>query len=128
MLVARRSLRNLDLPPGIVRTPDGHLRYSSPKDKRGKYVHRVVIEQLLEETPFGIKSLLPWPYEVHHQDYNKERNEPHNLLMLSEQLHAALTADRPRGVRGRFGDKKFNPKWKLAPAWVLFDVNEEVPL
>ena len=104
---------------GIHKTKSGHLRYFSPKKLRDRYVHRVVIEKLMDETPFSIRLLLPFPYEVHHQDYNKEHNCPQNLMILSESLHSSITADRPRNDGGRFGRKyvpRFrppNPQWEL---------------
>ena len=79
---------------GIVKTRRGHLRYTSPKELRGKYVHRVIVDKLLEETPYSIKLLLPWPYEIHHADWNKENNSPENFILVSESLHSVMTADR----------------------------------
>ena len=117
----RRSLRNADLPKGMVRTAAGHLRYTSPGVLRGQYVHRKVIADLIEATPYSIRLLLPWPYEGHHMDYNKENNAPHNLLIVSEPLHAAMTADRARKGNGRF-----KPKWSKPPEWLpLYDDREE---
>jgi hypothetical protein len=50
----------MDLPEGIHRTRDGHLRYSSPKEKRGKYVHRDVVEQRIAEMAIlSVCSCLP---------------------------------------------------------------------
>ena len=109
---------------GIYKTKAGHLRYSSPKGLRRKYVHRVVIEKLIEETPWSIKILLPWPYEVHHMDYNKLNNQPENLLILSNAFHSVMTADRERMGNGTFMPK-YHPKWVQPPAWLLFD--DEVP-
>ena len=121
----RKSLRNADLPPGIVRTAAGHLRYSSPKSKRGKYLHRDRVEQLIEETDWYRRPLLPWPYEVHHADWNKEHNCPGNLIIVSEALHSAMTADGPRA---RHHNGKFRPKWLPPPEWALFDKDlGEVP-
>jgi hypothetical protein len=112
---------------GIHKTSAGHLRYHSPRELRGRYVHRKVIDDLLEVTPFSVKLLLPWPYEVHHQDYNKEHNCGLNLLILDERLHSSMTADRQRDGDGRFG-YKFKPRFKPAPDWVLFrDDSEVVP-
>lgn len=129
MTDSRYVLTNQDLPRGVVRTKAGHLRYTSPKEKRGKYVHREVIEILIDETPWSVRIMLPWPYEVHHQDYNKENNEPWNLLLLSNAVHSALTADRARHYNGRF-----QPKWGPPPPWTLFNGDmpalsegEEVP-
>lgn len=98
---------------GICKTRPGHLRYTSPASVRGKYVHRELIDRQLEETPYSIRLLLPWPYEVHHMDYNKAHNCGTNLLLLPEALHSKLTADRARDDGGRFG-RKFMPKWKPA--------------
>ncbi len=93
---------------GIVKTRAGHLRYTSPKELRGKYVHRKVVEDRLEETPYSIRLLLPWPYEVHHLDWNKENNQSENLLLLDMRLHSIMTSDgRPRD-RGQFV-----PRWKV---------------
>ena len=111
---------------GVYKTRSGHLRYTSPRSVRGKYVHRVIIETLLHETPYSLVLLIPWPYEVHHIDYNKENNVPSNLLILDERLHAAVTADRARDDGGRFG-RKFMPKWS-APSEILqpkFDAFED---
>ncbi len=108
---------------GIVKTIDGHLRYTSPKIVRNKYVHRVVIEKLIEETPYSIRLLLPWPFEVHHSDYDKCNNAPENLIMLSNAVHSALTADRKR-IYG-----KFRPKWGKPPDWLpLYDgMEDDIP-
>jgi hypothetical protein len=83
---------------------------------------------LIEETPYSIKLLFPWPYEVHHMDYKKENNGTGNLLLLSESLHSALTADMRREADGRWA-RKFHPKWKAPPEWKLFDdvIDEGVP-
>ena len=116
----RRSLRHADLPKGVCRTASGHLRYSSPKELRGQYVHRKVIADLIGETPYSVKLLLPWPWEGHHMDYDKGNNAPHNLLIVSEALHAAMTADRARKGNGRF-----KPKWSKPPEWLpLYDGEE----
>ena len=121
----RRNILNINLPKGISRTVKGHLRYTSPKEMRGKYVHRVVMEKLLDETPFSVKILLPYPYEVHHQDYNKQNNDPLNLLLVDICLHSSMTADRPRRMDGRWG---YVPHFKPAPYWALFkDDIEGVP-
>jgi hypothetical protein len=109
---------------GISKTRAGHLRYRSPKELRGKYVHRVVMDRCIAETPYSIQLLLPWPFEVHHQNYDKENNAPSNLLMVSEALHSSMTAHRDRDA-GKF-KPKFKPKWSAPPDWVLFG-DEEVP-
>ncbi len=113
---------------GICKTASGHLRYHSPAALRGRYVHRVVVDRLIDETPYSIRLLLPWPFEIHHMDYNKEHNCPHNLLLLEETFHSMLTADRRRDDGGRFG-RKFVPHW-TQPEWAKekslnFDFGEE---
>ncbi len=105
---------------GVSKTCSGHLRYSSPMTLRGKYVHRVVVDRLLEVTPYSVRLLIPLPYEVHHMDYNKTNNEPDNLLLLPEAFHSKLTADRSRDDGGRFG-RKFFPRWNrksVEPDWL----------
>lgn len=110
---------------GIYKTKDGHLRYHSPRNLRGKYVHRELVDRLISETPWSVRLLIPWPFEVHHMDYNKEHNEPHNLLLLSIEFHSVLTADMPRD-HGKF-TSKFHPKWQPPPQWVLFrDDDKEI--
>lgn len=123
-MTKRKLVTNLDLPPGIHRTKAGHLRYSRPKELRGKYVHRVVVERLIDEMPYSIKLLLPWPYEVHHADYDKENNQPGNLIIVSEAFHSAMTADRKRAWNGTF-----KPKWSKPPEWLplLDEGQDEVP-
>ncbi len=111
----------MDLPKGVHRTKAGHLRYSC-KAKRGKYVHREVIEQLIAETHPLTMATLQYPYEVHHVDYNKEHNCGYNLIMLSNAVHSALTADRKRDGYG-----KFRPKWLPPPAWALDFGDTEIP-
>jgi hypothetical protein len=109
------------LPKGVYQTKAGHLRYSSPRDLRDKYVHRKTVEDLIKETPYSIQLLLPWPYEVHHMNYDKTDNAPSNLLMISEAMHSSMTADR-----GRSGSGRFKPKWSAPPLWLpLFDCDEE---
>lgn len=101
---------------GVYKTKAGHLRYSSPAELRHQYVHRVKVEQLLKETPYSIQLLLPWPYEVHHMDWNKENNDPSNFLLVSESLHSCMTAARLR----------FKPKWQAPPQWLPL-LDEEPP-
>lgn len=108
---------------GIYKTRDGHLRYHSPKELRNKYVHRVVIEKLIEEMPDHAKSYIPWPYEVHHMDFDKAHNCPRNLLLLSVEFHAWITAQGRRGPNGRLLST-FHPVWKV-PDWKLFDEDDE---
>ena len=104
--------------PGITKTKAGHLRYTSPKELRNEYVHRKVILDLIEEMPYSLQALLPWPFEVHHCDYCKENNTPSNLIMLDIAFHSYMTAD---GRRRRL-DGKFLPKTKLPPKWMpLYD-------
>jgi hypothetical protein len=110
---------------GVSKTADGHLRYRSPKELRGKYVHRKVVEDLIAIThPLTIQ-LLPWPYEVHHMDFDKTHNQPSNLLVVSEGLHAYLGVD---GRRDK-GNGRFRPRWKSPPEWVLFREDDigEIP-
>lgn len=109
-------------PKGTHTTRAGHLRYHSPVKLRGKYVHRHVIDQCIAASSFYVQSLLPWPYEVHHMDYNKTHNCPGNLLICSDSFHAAMTA------HGQRRNATFNPKWQPPPDWVLFDhPDDEVP-
>ena len=124
-----KQLRMDDPGPGLSMTASGHLRYTSPKELRGQYAHRKIYADLVAETPYSIRLLLPWPYEVHHMDYNKANNRPHNLLGVCESLHSAMTADRPRKLNGRF-HSKFEPKWKPPEPPALFDdsaYEDEVP-
>lgn len=109
---------------GIIKTRSGHLRYKSPVELRDKYVHRHMVEKMIEETPYSLRAFIPWPYEVHHQDYNKEHNCGCNFIVLSAELHSILTADCKREHNGTFA-KKFTPKWKPAPQYVL-DLQEQL--
>lgn len=83
-----------------------------------------MVERMIAETPYSIRIMLPYPYQIHHMDYNKTHNCGNNFLILSPEFHSALTADRDRERNGRFGSK-FEPKWKPAPEWVLFSDNAE---
>lgn len=113
---------------GVRLTDRGHLRYTSPKELKGKYVHRVLVDKLLEETPFSIKALLPWPYEVHHLDFNKTHNCSYNLLLISPSFHSHITSDGMRGEKGLYTNRALNVKWGPPPDWVLFgDEMDEVP-
>lgn len=114
----RRTLRNVDLPKGMYRSSSGHIRYSSPLKLRGEYVHRKKVADMLAETPFSIQQLIPWPYEVHHADYNKENNCCCNFILMDESFHAALTAHNSR--------RDFQPKWRPAPQWKLFNDDSDV--
>jgi hypothetical protein len=101
--------------PGIQVTRSGHHRYTRGK-LRNKYVHRVEVEKLIEETPYSVRLLLPWPYEVHHLDYQKGHNCASNLLITTEAFHSAMTADHaPREQR----TKKFTPKFRAVPDYVM---------
>ena len=99
--------------------------YTAPRSLRGEYVHRKVIVDLMEQTCWSVRIMLPFPYEVHHADYNKTNNAPDNLIILSIDFHSFLTAcGRKRRLNGRF-----TPKWRPVPeAWMpLFDCEDEVP-
>lgn len=115
------------MPRGIYLTTSGYYRFSSPKTLRGKYVHREVVEKLIAETPPPVVKLLPWPYEVHHMDYDKRHNCSYNLLLMSCDFHAALTA----AGRTRTTSGTFTPKWASVPEWATSTiqdiVDDEVP-
>jgi hypothetical protein len=108
---------------GVTRTRGGHLRYTSPKELRNKYVHRVTVEKLIEETPYSLRLLLPWPYEVHHLDYNGANNEPSNLLIADVRLHSAMTVD---GMARRSGGQ-FIPKYRKPPEWAEAACADDAP-
>lgn len=111
---------------GITKTPSGHLRYTSPKHLRNKLVHRAMVEKLLEETPFSVRQMIPWPYEVHHMDFQKEHNCAANFLLLSPEFHSWVTMSGQKRIDGRFSS--FVPRWQPAPEWKLFDDSiDEVP-
>lgn len=114
------KLRHLRFyPPGIHRTKDGHLRYHSPLEKRNKYVHRDVAETMIAETPYVVSSnFIPLPFEIHHIDFNKENNEPHNLLICPMEFHSYMTFDR----HGNRRKTKFHPIYKQ-----LSLLQDEVP-
>ncbi len=98
---------------GVTRTRSGHLRYTSPPELRDQYVHRATVERLIAATPYSVRLLLPWPFEVHHLDYDGANNRPANLLVADIRLHSAMTAaGRARGERG-----KFQPKFRRMPEW-----------
>ena len=104
----------------------GYYRYTAGPH-RGKYVHTRIAETLVSETPYSIRLLLPWPYEVHHVDYRKTHNCPSNLILLDIAFHSKMTADgRRHELNGRF-----EPKRRTVPEWVqdklpeLPDSNQE---
>jgi len=107
---------------GVQKTKAGHLRYTSPKDLRGQYVHRKVVEDNVAMTPYSIRILLPWPYEVHHLDFDKTNNSGDNLLMLSTAFHSALTCNQKR-IDGKFTG--YNPKHRPPPDRVLFQKEDD---
>lgn len=107
---------------GIQVTASGHLRHTR-RPLRGKYVHRVTVEKLIEETSHSVKLLLPWPFEVHHLDYQKAHNCPSNLLITTEAFHSAMTVD---GRERCAATKKFTPKFRSVPDYILSDQPEWV--
>lgn len=107
--------------PGIQVTRSGHLRYTRGA-LRNKYVHRVAVEKLIEETPHSVKLLLPWPFEVHHLDYQKAHNCSCNFLITTEAFHSAMTADG----RPRCEAKKFTPKFRSVPDYIMSEQPEWV--
>lgn len=112
------------LPKGTYRTKDGHIRYHTRGPLRGKYYHKVIAERLIEETPYSIRLLLPWPYEIHHIDHNKENNEPSNFLLCGKGFHSFMTCT------GQNYKRKFQPKWAPAPRYIqekLEGLDNEVP-
>lgn len=66
----------------------GYIRISAGSD-RGKYEHRVVMEQVLGKP-------IPEGFDVHHVDGNPKNNALRNLLLVESNLH------RP-GNGGRYG-------------------------
>jgi hypothetical protein len=110
---------------GIVQTKSGHLRFTSPGQLRGQYVHRRVVDQLVEDTHPLTRQLLPWPYEVHHMDFVKTNNAPHNLLLLPECFHSTTTSAGQRREGGRFVG--FRPKWRPKSQYELFDEGSLTP-
>jgi hypothetical protein len=109
-----------DLPKGIHRTKSGHLRYHAGPH-RNDYIHRVVFNQMVEESPFSIRFFIPRPFEIHHINFNKECNCPYNLMALDIDLHSAQTVHgRPRNGRGLFV-----PRYRPVPWLPLYD--EEIP-
>lgn len=83
-------------------------------------MHRERVRRQIDEMAFSLQLLLPWPYEVHHINYNKTCNCDGNLLVVDEALHSVMTADRKRN-----GDGRFRPKWAPPPAWALFKEDDE---
>lgn len=72
-----------------------------------------MVNDMIADTPYSIRIMLPWPFEVHHQDYNKEHNCGCNFILLSESMHSYMTSHNKR--------KKFQAKWLKVPDWVLFE-------
>lgn len=106
---------------GVTITRVGHVRFTSPRELRGEYVHRHIVRKLIEETPYSIRLLLPNPYEVHHMNFNKQDNAPSNFIILAIDMHSAQTADGRRREHGRF-----IPKFKPCPWLPLYD-DTDVP-
>jgi hypothetical protein len=77
---------------GIVTAKSGHRRFTSPRSMRGKFEHRVIIEQAIEATHPVTRATLPETWETHHMDRKPAHNCLSNLLMLSPEIHSAITA------------------------------------
>ena len=80
---------------------------------------------MIAETPYSVKLMLPFPFEVHHMDFNKLHNCGCNFIILSNSLHSALTVEHTNNVR-----RRFRAKWRAASQWGLFEepiVSTEVP-
>jgi hypothetical protein len=74
------------LPPrGWSKHTRGYIVYTSRATytpiKRGTFLHRAVVETLIG------RPLLPGEV-VHHMDFDKKHNCPHNLLLTPMELHA----------------------------------------
>lgn len=95
---------------------EGHLRYYSPPHLRGKYVHRKIMEDLLEETHPLTRQLLPEAWQVHHMDFDKVHNCPINFLMVEDWLHSIMTSsgeDRDgmgKWRKGRYETRRYRQK------------------
>lgn len=115
---------NLKWGAGIYMTRSGHLRYHSPKSMRGEYVHRKMVADMIAETPYSIKLLLPYPFEVHHADFNKVHNCGCNFIVLSTSFHSAMTVEHTNAIK-----RRFQAKWRAASQWGLFEeqLTSEVP-
>lgn len=81
---------------GSTVTRKGHIRITSGPH-RHKYLHRRMVEVLLEETwhPFWGNEL-PASMDVHHIDGNKSHNEYSNFLVLDHAIHSALDKEMQR--------------------------------
>jgi len=77
--------------------------------KKGRFrdvaVHRAIVTLLLEEKPspvFG--NSLPAGFVVHHMDFDKKHNCPHNFILMEHVFHATVSAyGLPRYASGRWG-------------------------
>lgn len=61
-------------------TKNGYIRIKTQGPFRDKYLHRIIIENLLGHP-------IPQGLEVHHQDGNPSNNCPFNLVLIDRPLH-----------------------------------------
>jgi hypothetical protein len=124
-VACRNDCKQLNLfGPGISLHNKGYLRYRSPVHLRNKYVHRVIVEKLIEETPYSIRLMLPQPFEVHHLDYNKRHNCPYNFLLVSADFHGFMSLDGGNRYRPFTKSKvkeSAEPDWVTAESENTFD-------
>lgn len=93
----RRPKKGYTLNHGHIRLTTGPFRWW--------YFHQVVVDQLIREwNPFGWTGLQDG-WQVHHLDFDRRHNAPYNLLLLSPELHSALTCDG----QCRNGDGSYHP-------------------
>lgn len=73
----------------------GYVRITSGKD-RHKYAHRAVFERLLlsplcASYVFPVPGVIPPGMVVHHNDHCRTHNCPENLMLMSTNLHNAVS-------------------------------------
>ena len=78
--------------------------YFSAGPHRGKREHRVVVELLDKEGPCHLVRPLDKDIHIHHINFLKTCNHPHNLLVLDTVIHNSFDAP---GVARRL------VKWKI---------------
>lgn len=96
---------------GLSQNKDGYLKYHR-HPYRNLYHHRVVAQQMVDDTPASRRVLIPPVWVVHHIDWDKLHNCPGNLLLLEPALHDAMTHShlgRPRDGQGRWRERPPKP-------------------
>ncbi len=93
----------------------GYLQFTRRGVLRGVLVHRHVMAQLCRVFCFYplAEDGLPTGFDIHHIDWNKQHNCPHNLLLMDKALHSYADLYRRMQNHARHFEMADAPDWVI---------------